>query len=215
MSIRLGAWVGGVVVGGLLKGALTPIAEDGVPSIAFWTALVAFGFAGELFLALSSLRPFSGPIMPSGALPADGEVELVPISGTRGEPNEQDPRFSSFRSIEREETVEWMPATGDVAPPPLLGKVAILSVFLGRDGCRWSDVEIAEAQAATLRAGRWIEREAIRWEAPVNIAVAETYFETDEDESDDVEMTFVPEGDGVAPMEARAVTKALVDLSRA
>lgn len=196
-------------------GALTPVAEEGVPWIAFWTALVVVGLSGELVQALTSLRPLRGPVVPPGALPADGEVELVPISGARGEPNEQDPRFSSYRSLEGEEATGPRPALGDMAPPPLLGKIAILSVFLGRDGCPWSDVEIAEAQAAILRAGRWIEREAIRWEAPVNVAVADTYFETDEDEADDVEMTFVPEGDGVAPLEARAVTKALVDLTRA
>jgi hypothetical protein len=99
--------------------------------------------------------------------------------------------------------------------PPLLGTIAIVSAFVGRHRRPWSDSEIAQAHAALLHAGEWIEREAIRWAAPLNIALASTYFVAEDDSrADDVEMMFVPEGDTVGPLEARAVTKALIDSSR-
>ncbi len=127
-----------------------------------------------------------------------------------------DSRFRRFVALEPAETprAENRPPTSRT--PPLLGRVVLISVFLGRDGCGWSDPEIAQAHASLLRAGRWIECEAIRWNAPVNIALADTYFLVDNDDPPgDVEITFVPEGEDVGPFEAGAVTKALIDASRA
>ena len=71
------------------------------------------------------------------------------------------------------------------------------------------------SHASLLRAGRWIDARLIRWQAPVNVVLADTYFLVDDDTPDDVEITFVPEGDDVGPFEADAVTKALIDSSRA
>ncbi len=91
----------------------------------------------------------------------------------------------------------------------------MLSVFLGRDGRSWSDEEIARAACRLEKAGRWVEREAIRWGAPVNLDLADTYFAVDIPEPDDVEVTFVPQGDRMEPFEAHATSKALIDSSRA
>src|SRR5205823_4497898 len=72
------------------------------------------------------------------------------------------------------------------------------------------------AHASLVRAGEWSEREAARWRARVNVVLPRTYFAVvEEGPDDDVEMTFVAEGEGVGPFEARAVTKALIDTSRA
>ena len=81
-------------------------------------------------------------------------------------------------------------------------------------GSRWSDAEIARAHASIERACVWLERQAMRWQAPVNLDLAETYFVDFDPERRDVEIAFVPEGDTQAPFEAKAVTKALVDTSR-
>jgi hypothetical protein len=90
-----------------------------------------------------------------------------------------------------------------------------LSVFVGRDGQRWSDLEIAQAYKSLLSAAEWLEKEAIRWRAPANVAVADTYFAAEDNTSEDVEVAFHPEGDHEGPMEAHATTKALSAFSRA
>jgi hypothetical protein len=97
----------------------------------------------------------------------------------------------------------------------MLGRVVLISIFLGRDGKGWSDAEIAEAHDALRRAGGWIEREAIRWGAPVNIDLADTYFVAEDDATDDVEVTFIPQGEQVQPLEGQAALKALTATTRA
>src|SRR5262249_37435518 len=63
--------------------------------------------------------------------------------------------------------------------------------------------------------GAWLEREAIRWGAAVNIEVADTYFVFDDDQADDVLVGFVAEGDDVGPLEQGAALKALLGTTRA
>ena len=134
----------------------------------------------------------------------------------RGEPNPSDPRFRRFVALEPGRRVrDRSRDRGPARSPPLLGRVVLFSVFIGRDGRPWSEAEIARAHAAMLRAGAWIEREAIRWDAPVNLELAETYFVADDDEPEDVEVAFSPQGETMQPFEADAVTKALIDASRA
>ena len=114
---------------------------------------------------------------------------------------------------------EWRiraePPRGTPGVPPLLGKVVLISVFIGRDGQDWSDLEIARAHSAMLRAGAWIERQAIRWTSPVNIELAETYFVVHDDQPQDVEIEFAFKGEDLQPFETDADTKALKSASRA
>jgi len=147
----------------------------------------------------------------------DGIVDIVPTRGVIGKVNERDPRFTAFLNLESTEQVLAFPSRPihDRSLPVMLGRVAMISVFLGRDGRTWTDREIAAAHAAMIEAGLWLEREADRYKAPLNVSLAEIYFVADAEEPDDVEMTFVVEGSGKGPIEARAVTKALIDLSRA
>ncbi|WP_435010128.1 hypothetical protein P12x_001357 [Tundrisphaera lichenicola] len=97
----------------------------------------------------------------------------------------------------------------------MLGKVALISVFVGLDGNSWSGEEIDQAHRSLINAGSWIEREAHRWNALVNIAIADTFFLMDDQAEEPVEVDFLPEGDDVGPMEANASAKAFAAASRA
>jgi hypothetical protein len=165
------------------------------------------------------------PSTPRDASPADGSVGIAPISGSCGDPNPGDPRFRRFTALG---PIAGSPSgTGTVTGarrrpgpttrelPPLLGRVVMISVFLGRDGRGWSDREIARAHDALFRAGLWIEREARRWDARVNLDLAGTYFVADEHEPEEVEVGFVVQGESVQPLDADATVKALTSASRA
>lgn len=211
MGVRLCFWIAGVVVGLLLvSGRPTPDILPGRVA-AFLVVFSTIGLLGEWFSSFSARRPGVSKTLPADTRAADGEVGLVPLDGVLSRPNGEEPRLGAFRALE---------ARSDPHPPPdpgvphLLGRVAVISVFIGRDGKRWSDAEVARAHTSIKRACVWLEREAMRWHAPVNLDVADTYFIDFEPERRDVEVSFVPEGDSHAPFEAKAVTKALVDISR-
>ena len=149
--------------------------------------LLAWGLAGLVaeFLALVRSARAGGtpsPTLPTpkprDTRPADGEVGVAPLAGVRADPNPKAPEFRRFEAVE--------PGPGE-APvrsvrfwdrrfPPLLGRVVLVSTFTGHDGRDWSVEEIAAAHRALRRAGVWIEREAIRWGAAVNVDLADTYF---------------------------------------
>ena len=145
-------------------------------------------------------------------MPTDGVVDVVSVSGMETFANPSDSRFHRYVGLTEDllRSVELSPSN-----PALLGRVVLISVFVGRDGGRWTDLQIARSHEALDRAGRWIEREAIRHEARVNVGLAEVYFEVEDDAADSVEIAFAPEGDDLGPMEANASTKALAGASRA
>ena len=72
-----------------------------------------------------------------------------------------------------------------------------------------------ECPQSLTRAGEWVEREAIRYRAAVNVSVANTYFVFDDDSPDEVAVGFGWEGSDVGPLEQNATEKALIALSRA
>lgn len=146
--------------------------------------------------------------------PADGRVGRIAVQGAIGDPNARDPQFVRFRSIEPAEPSVPPRGRPSRANPPLLGRIALLSLFVGRDGRGWSDPEIAEAHQALDRAGAWIEREAIRWGAAVNIDLAETYFAADDLlEEESVALELEPDADG--PAEVEMMPRAIASASRA
>jgi hypothetical protein len=215
-SFRGFAWVGGLVGVGVALFAM-PWSEPwrSVGPLAGILALALLGLLVELLNL--ALRAGAAPVLPVGGnpSPADGAIGIAPMAGVRGEPNPTDPRFRRFQTSEADfpSTIEGVPGTP--AMPRLLGRVALISVFIGRDGQPWTDAEIARAHAAMLRAGLWIEHEAIRWNAAVNLELSETYFVVDDDAPEDVEIAFFPKGETMQPFEADAVTKALTGASRA
>jgi hypothetical protein len=207
-------WLFGAVLGVLLVVAAGWLAHSPALAILLLLAsLCASGLAAEVVRGLwASARGLDRP-RPLHAVPADGRVERVEITGVRALANARNPGFGRFEELLPGETAS-PPHKARVAPV-LVGRVAILSVFLGRYGVSWSDDEIARAHEALTRAGKWLEKEAMRWLAPVNVVLASTYFAVHDSNSDPVEVDFVPEGDHRAPLEAHAASKALATFSRA
>ncbi|AGA27221.1 hypothetical protein Sinac_2935 [Singulisphaera acidiphila DSM 18658] len=215
MAIRRWFWLAGALAGGSFAWIFRPYFSPGALILGGGAILLFAALVGDLFVVLMSMGSTRRAAPPPNARPADGRVDRLVMTGAIGEPNARDPRFSAFRALR---PVEGLPAPVRLpsgAMPPLLGRITLVSLFVGRDHHPWSDDEIAQAHAALFRAGVWIEREAIRWKAPVNLTLADTYFVVDDEASTDVEMTFEPEGESVGPLEAHAVTKALIDTSRA
>jgi hypothetical protein len=212
--VRLAALIGSVVVAYAL-----PWGESWrvVGPLMLLLVLALIGLLCELLVLSRAARATLNPQLPGDARPADGVVGIAPIDGVRSEANSCDPRFGRFvaREPDASPPIVADPEAQARAVPPLLGRVVLISVFIGHDRQPWSEEEIARAHAAMFRAGAWIEREAIRWNAPVNLDLAETYFVADLDQSEDVEITFSPQGELMQPFEAHAVTKALAGTSRA
>lgn len=211
MGVRSHFWIAGGLVGLLLASAITLPQILPSRAAAFLLVMLSIGLLGEWLSLRRVSRRVGATTPPADTRPPDGEVGLVPMEGVLSEPNREEPRFGAFRGLEPRS--DWHPPPGP-GMPRLLGRVAVLSIFIGRDGKRWSDAEIARAHASIERACVWIEHQAMRWHAPVNLDLADTYFVDLEPERREVEVAFVPEGDAQAPFEARAVTKALVDTSR-
>jgi len=213
LATRLRYGLVGVLIGLSLAWAIQPAPGTGFYLMAFWMSFFALAVMGEVVILIRRIRRLPPPSDPIDTRPADGRVEVTAILGVRGEANLRDPRFRRFLALEAEEGPTR--TANRRAPPPLSGRVVLVSAFIGRDGTDWSAAEVAGAHAALTRAGEWIERQAIRWEAPVNVALAETYFAMKDDHAEDVEVTFVPEGDGAGPFEADAAVKAVAAFSRA
>jgi hypothetical protein len=153
--------------------------------------------------------------LPEDARAADGAVGIALVANLASEPNTIDPRFRRFVARQGGVPSVLEPQRATPSAPPLLGRIVLISMFMGRDGQPWSEAEIARAHSAMLRAGAWIEREAIRWNAPVNIELADTYFVVNDDLSQDVEIGFALKGEDIQPFETDAVAKALTSASRA
>jgi hypothetical protein len=164
----------------------------------------------------------SGPRRPRDSRPADGRVDIAALAGVRREPNEHDPRFGRFVGMAPEPaaaTTSGLPAGGSGGGrvcPPLLGRVTLVSLYLGYDGARWTDDEVAAAQGALLRAGSWIEREARRWGAAVNVEIADTYLTADvDDPHTEQAVGFDRVGDEVVAFEEGEETRVFAALTRA
>jgi hypothetical protein len=148
---------------------------------------------------------------------ADGQVDVLPVVGVgRGEALTRDPRWAAYLPGSKGR-VTRQPGWSRRGPRqrPLLGRIALGSLFVGRDGTSWSVDEIAAAHRALERSGRWIEREAMRWRAGLAIGILDTYFVADDPEVETVEVAFGPEGAEVGPLEAHAELKILASASRA
>jgi hypothetical protein len=149
--------------------------------------------------------------------PADGVVGIIPIPNITGEPNREDRRFRRFVAMEPAlEAPSNDRGRSTSSVPPLLGRIAFVSLFLGRDGRGWSDEEIARTHIALFRTGEWIEREAIRHGAAVNIELADTYFAAIDPVCDEpVELGMVLEGYSEGLMETQAEVLLVASASRA
>jgi hypothetical protein len=174
------------------------------------------GLMGEIVARLRAWRT-AARVETRDASPADGRVEVVPVDGVQGDPHGKEGRFRRYLAIEPTPVlprIRSRPARR--ACPPLLGRVAMGSLFLDRGGKGWSDAEIARAMDGLIRAGEWIEREAMRIGAAVNLVVPETYFlARDEAPETPVEIAVLPEGDGEGLFDADAEVRLVSAASRA
>jgi hypothetical protein len=216
MSSRGKVWLIGLGLSAFLAGSLAW--NDATRDLAIPMTLLSLGVIA-LVAEAAGLRSLGHrrdrPRPPEGARPADGVVDVVAMSGVEASPLPTDPRWRRFSRIADEPRRASGIARLSRANPSLLGRVTLISVFVGRDGRPWSDLEIAQAHDSMINAGLWIEREASRREAPVNVGLADTFFQVEDDAEDLVEVAFTAEGDDVGPMEADASTKGMVAASRA
>lgn len=214
MSPRLGFWLSGFVIACVLARGTSDDTFPGARVIVAGGAFLLIGVSGEI---VSELRARRQPLPTIDDRLADGRVEIAGVHDVRSEPNRNDERFGRFLGlIGNSEPVAMKSSMENTRVcPPLLGRIAIVSLFVGRDRRGWSERELADAHEVLLRAGEWIEHEALRYGAGVNVEIAETYFVYDDETPDEVAIGFQAEGDSVGPFEQEAGLKALVGVTRA
>ncbi len=118
--------------------------------------------------------------------PADGIVPVISLDGVESKPNPDRPGIREFVQLDQSDS----PRKDRKTSPnlPLRGRLALFSLFVGRDGSAWSSREISEAYDSLLRMGRWLEKEAASWDAPLNLEVVDTYFAAMDDHEEIVEL---------------------------
>ena len=166
--------------------------------------------AVTLFLFRSRVREF----IPMSTRPADGLVEFVSAAGVQTDPNTDIPEVGRFIRFLDAESIPSVPLKPFRTAPSMLGEVVLWSIFIGRDGRNWSREEIVDAMSATERAGMWIESEAMRYEAPLNLRVVATYFEGLDPFEHTVEVGFQQNGREIGPSEGNAEVNAIASASR-
>jgi len=172
---------------------------------------------GEVVGLIASLRRPPRWQAPDDAKEADGAIEFTALRGARSIPNSDDPRFGRFEGLgDAEETPPREVTSGRSENLPLLGTVTLATIFVGRYGNAWNDAEVAQTLASLQRAGVWIEREAQRWRAKVNVVLSETYISCDDEEPfTPTPMEVVSEGDHLGLFEGQAVERDMASVSRA
>jgi hypothetical protein len=222
MTTRGGYWLGGVAVAiGLscmvLAVARGPGCINDELALALYGGFISMAVMGEIVSWIKAAR--SRPPEPSrDDSPADGVVEIVPVPTMFGAPNARDARFRRLAPTGQLGTPSPIRRKRPSRrQPPLLGRVAVASLFLGRDGKSWDDAEIARTLQCVIRAGEWIEQEAVKRGARVNICLPDLYFEADDPEpsSRPSEITILPEGDRDGLFDAGAELRLVASASRA
>jgi hypothetical protein len=206
-------WIVAVMLAGIVWGVCGTDAKlVGIRSMLAVVVFGGVGLVGEAILLWLDLRRPIARTRAGDLRPPDGYWEVRPIAGAEGVANPVDPKFLAFR--------HFGPAGGGPrgegdTPSGLAGRVLLVSLFVGRYGASWSEAEIASVLRALGRSAEWIEREAQRWGARVNVDLASTYFAADDPADPDVVVQFIPEGDHHGPFEAQADSKSIASASRA
>jgi hypothetical protein len=214
-SWRLGIWGLGFVLM-----VVVALAAPSDPEPSHVTAFAAFllwmlaGLCSEVIALTSSVRDAKRLRRRPQPAPADGVVEAVLLVGARGVPNPHRPRFRRFEGWNNAEASPPNPRAS-VTGGPLVGSVAIVSLFVGRGGRRWKDDEMARALASLESTGAWIERQAADWSVGVRLGLTETYFEAVDERTDEVDIAVVAEAHQMGLFEAHAIEKVLASASRA
>jgi uncharacterized membrane protein len=209
---RLLSWL--LAAGFILAVVMALPIDDDARGLAFILALAA-GFllliAVELFRA--RLRHADAEFVAALEDPADGVVEIRRLPAARTVPNEVNPVWARFEASSdgAEDTIArpW-PATNG-----LRGRWILVSIFVGKYGTDWQGEEIDRVLKALERAARWVEREAKRFHAPVNLEICATYIEARDEIEESVAIGFQPEGRGHGPFAPESPGFALASASRA
>jgi hypothetical protein len=187
-----------------------PVAVRSAATLAVLLGLCVLELVGEVvWLTVQARRDRNRSIprstlTPSTSKMADGVVGVVEMSDTVGESNPGHEPYRRFISFERTSHSSLCRNASDKVPP-LIGQVALISLFLGRDGVAWSSREIREAHRSLKRAGEWIEFEAMRWKACLDINLADVFFQAQDD---------TPAADEVVELEHPAVWDRTAAFSR-
>lgn len=198
MLIRLAYWWGGFFVAAALAASQS---ETGgvVPILTAFAVWVSLGLTFELGFWVARRRRWQTRLELRAPMPADGRVEVVPVGSAQTHVNSIDRRFGALINWADEASKPHQYTTGGAItdlpfPRPMVGRVALASIFLGRDGVAWSDEEIAEAHKYIWRGAEWIERQAQAWSAPMNVSLCQAYVTgVENDTRDDTKLELVNE----------------------
>lgn len=211
MPARVVFWVSGFALGVVAGAAVPESLFPGARPVVFGSVFLISGVLAEVVAGATA----PAAATPRDLRPADGRVDVAPVAGVRRAPNPADPRFGAFVGLDGSGLGKFTPPAPARRSPPLLGRVVLASLFVGRDGRAWSAGEVAEAHRVLGRAAGWVEAQAARFGAAVNLELADTYFVFDDAAEDEIALAFAPEGDDVGPLEEGATAKALYAATRA
>jgi hypothetical protein len=210
-------WVWGL---GFLGTVAVALLAPSTPGPSHVTAFAAFllwmmaGLCSEVIALADSVRRRNRLRRGPPAAPADGVIECVVLEGARGERNPDRPRYRRFVAWdEGNSSARGGPL--DVFSGPLLGRVAVVPLFVGWGGRRWRDDEVARALKSLEKAASWIESQAVDWGAGVAVCLAETYFEESDDQIGVVDIAVVAEAHQMGLFQAHATERVLAAASRA
>jgi hypothetical protein len=174
MFYRLAYWIGGFFLVALAAAAWERVDRSSALVVGFGLWL-ACGVVVELSFALRHALSGQHDVPERALRASDGRREIAAVEGGRVRPNAVDGRFGRLTGWEEGRAFFDSHRRKRSFPSPLRGRVVLVSYFLGRDNHTWTDAEIAEAHGFLWRAAAWVEREAARWHAPVNVALANAY----------------------------------------
>jgi hypothetical protein len=146
-------------------------------------------------------------------------IPITPLEGVASTPNLRDPRFHHYLGTPSSSDESSEPTQIHANPrgrrsPDLVGRWAVVSLFVGCDGRPWAESEIAERMSALRTSCQWIAKEADRWEADLDLSLCATYFTAMDDDNQPVGVGFALEGHEVGPVEWDALTRTLILASR-
>ena len=203
MSLRLGYWLGGLVVVLILSCSIPwdPALSEVGPGVAVLGWALA-GVVGEMVALMRAVRARPTPIPMIDSRPADGEVGLATMLGVRAEANTRDGRFDDCRAgARRSPHRRGHPGREAVSAAAGSGRLALGLHRPGRPGLVGRGDRAGPRRTRTGRAGGSnARRSAGRLRSTWRLA--DTYFAADDPDTDDVEVAFVPQGDRMEPFEA-------------
>jgi hypothetical protein len=207
------SWILGIFLGATLALSLPGKPSSALRLAAFVIPLLITALFRELFGFV--FRHFHREAVALGWKEvADGEVGIAEVPGL---PTSEAGDFGEFRRLESAPPDD--PTIRNVRRnprPPLLGRVVLISAFIGRDGRRWQASEIRSSLNEVTRAAIWIERQAVRHSASLHIEMARLFLEAEDlAPAGPQEFGFGYQGDELVPGGPGLVVDELSSLSRA